>query len=94
MDEPEKFASFVRTGAKDGFTLDSEGSLKKLPKEFSECKYPDYARLKVYCLSKYMTEEEVSDQEELLQHVLTLFRRNKPFVEYLNQVIDYVSEED
>lgn len=94
MDEPEKFASFVRTGEKDGFSLDDEGSLKKLPKEFSECKYPDYARLKVYCLSKFMSEEEVSDQEELLQHVLTLFRHNKPFVEYLNQVIDYVSEED
>lgn len=92
MDEPERFESYVQTGAKDGFELDYEGALKKVPKEFLDCKFPEYTRLKCYCLMKPMTLKDVSNRDELLNNLLVLFERNKPFIDYLNQVIEYVEE--
>lgn len=94
VDEPERFESFVQTGARDGFELDFEGALKKVPKEFLDCKFPEYTRLKCYCLMKPMTLKDVSNRDELLNNLLVLFERNKPFIDYLNQVIEYVEEEN
>lgn len=94
MDEPEKFENYVQTGAQDGFVLDYDGALKKVPKEFAECEHPDYIRLKTYCLMRPLTLKEVSDRDALLAQLLYLFERNKPFIDYLNQVIEYVGEEN
>lgn len=38
--------------------------------------------------------KEVSDRDALLAQLLHLFERNKPFIDYLNQVIEYVGEEN
>lgn len=93
MDEGGRFDALVRTGAKDGLRIEMEDMLKKVPKEYAQCAYPDYIRLKNYCLSRWLDSSSVDDAESLLNYLLDVFRRNKPFIDYLNQVIDYTRED-
>lgn len=93
MDDGGRFDELVRTGAKDGLRIEMEDMLKKVPKEYVQCAYPDYIRLKNYCLSRWLDSSSVDDAESLLNYLLDVFRRNKPFIDYLNQVIDYTRED-
>lgn len=93
MDDGGRFDELVRTGAKDGLRIEMEDMLKKVPKEYAQCAYPDYIRLKNYCLSRWLDSSSVDDAESLLNYLLDVFRRNKPFIDYLNQVIDYTRED-
>lgn len=93
MDDGGRFDALVRTGAKDGLRIEMEDMLKKVPKEYAQCAYPDYIRLKNYCLSRWLDSSSVDDAESLLNYLLDVFRRNKPFIDYLNQVIDYTRED-
>lgn len=93
MDDGGRFDALVRTGAKDGLRIEMEDMLKKVPKEYAQCAYPDYIRLKSYCLSRWLDSSSVDDAESLLNYLLDVFRRNKPFIDYLNQVIDYTRED-
>lgn len=91
-DEGNVFDGFVQAGAEDGLSLDFENALKKVPKEFADSPYKDYARLKAYCLQRMMDPSEVEDEESLLAYLVKVFQKNKPFVDYLNKVIDYTRE--
>lgn len=93
MDDGDKFDVLVRMGGNDGLHLDRDDSLKKLPKQYSGCSYPDYILLKTYCMSRPLDIKTVSDEESLLKYLLEVFGRNRLFVQYLNQVIDYTREE-
>lgn len=93
MDDGGRFDALVRTGAKDGLRIEMEDMLKKVPKEYAQCAYPDYIRLKNYCLSRWLDSSSVDDAESLLNYLLDVFRRNKSFIDYLNQVIDYTRED-
>ncbi|MCQ2195320.1 MAG: DUF2461 domain-containing protein [Paludibacteraceae bacterium] len=93
-DEGEKFDAFVRTASEDGLELDYHNSLKKVPKAFADSPYKDYARLKSYCLQRFMSPSEVEDADALLARLVAICRKNKPFVEYITKVVDYTMEED
>lgn len=93
-DEGDKFDALVAKGAEDGLTLDYENALKKVPKPFADSPYKDYARLKAYCLQRYLDPSEVEDADALLAYLIDVFKHNKPFLDYINKVIDYTMEED
>lgn len=94
LDDPTLFDGFVKQAEENGLSLDFENALKKVPKEFAESPYKDYARLKAYCLQRFMDPSEVTDEERLLAYLLDVFKKNRPFVDYLNKVIDYTMEVD
>ncbi len=93
QDDGKRFDKYIQTAAKDGLRLDYTDALKKVPKDLTDFPYKDYWRLKTYCLDKPLDDSFVCD-EHLLEHLLDIFKRNQPFVAYLNQVIDYTKEED
>ncbi len=93
MDEGDKFDAMVKKGGQDGLSLDRDDALKKVPKQYAECAYPDYILLKSYCMSRMLDFSSVPDEESLLTYLLEVFGRNRLFVQYLNQVIDYTKEE-
>ena len=86
------FDAFVQTGKKSGLALEWDGCLKKVPKGFESSAYADYARLKNYLLGTTLTEEQVTSAD-LLEYLLRVFKANKPFLEYLNHIIEYTREE-
>lgn len=93
-DEGEKFDALVRCGAEDGLMLDFENALKKVPKPFADSPYKDYARLKAYCLQRAIDPSQVTDPDALIAYLMAIFRKNKPFIDYINKVVDYTMEED
>lgn len=92
-DEGEKFDALVKAGAETGLWLDYANALKKVPKTFGDSPYGDYARLKSYCLMRTMDPSEVLDADGLLGYLMGVFKQNKPFVDYINKVVDYTMEE-
>ena len=79
--------------AAEGFEIDRENSLKRVPTGFeSGTPYDELLKLKDHCLSLDLTEEELlaPDFEE---QVLRRFRSAKPYLQQLNRAIEYGYEE-
>lgn len=79
--------------AAEGFEIDRENSLKRVPTGFeSGTPYDELLKLKDHCLSLDLTEEELlaPDFEE---QVLRRFRSAKPYFQQLNRAIEYGYEE-
>lgn len=86
----DQFDKSVKTA--NGFTLDFSDSLKKMPKGFEECdQYAKYLKLKDYFLYQNMNEGFLYD-DNLLDNVLTEFRKTQAFNFILNRAIDYANE--
>lgn len=86
------FDRIVKAAARKGFRLDTDNMLKRNPKGFAtDAPYPEYLRLKNYCLVLHPDTEFVLG-ERLAARVAELFRPTKPLVDYVNRAIDYVRE--
>lgn len=77
----------------EGFRIDTEGSLKRLPKGFEgEQHNTDLLRLKDHCLVLDLSEEEICEPD-FTQRTLDRFRTAKPYLDQLNRAIEYGYEE-
>ena len=79
--------------AADGFVLDRENMLKRVPTGFESCTpYDALLKLKDHCLCLDLSEEELlaSDFKEQL---IARFRTTKPYLDQLNRAIQYAYEE-
>ncbi len=73
----------------DGFKLDDEGMLKKVPNEFpKDCEYAGYLKYRAYCLVAYPGRSYML-QDGLLQRALDDFKKTRPFLGFLNRAIAY-----
>jgi len=81
-------------GADPRLVLDESDALKRVPSPFPS-DTPDalYYRLKAFCLY-YAPERRFVCSKNLSAQLLEIFRSAKPFLDYINQVIDYVREGD
>ena len=77
--------------AAEGFTLDTDGALKRNPKGFPvDTPYAEYIRLKNFCICKELDSHFFEFEEaNLAQRVATLFKTTKPFLDYINRAIAF-----
>ena len=75
----------------EGFTLDTDGALKRNPKGFPvDTPYAEYIRLKNFCICKELDSHFFEIEEaNLAQRVATLFKTTKPFLDYINRAIAF-----
>lgn len=89
----DDFKSKVLDTAHEGFHIDMEGALKRVPKEFAaDAPYADFMRLKNYCLVMDVDDDFIT-APDLAKRVADLFRTTKPFNDYVNRAVDYAREE-
>lgn len=89
----EEFKEKVLDKAHEGFHVDMEGALKRVPKEFSaDAPFADFMRLKSYCLVMDVDDDFIT-APDLAKRVAGLFRTTKPFNDYVNRAVDYAREE-
>ena len=80
-------------GAAPGLVLDTEGSLKKVPKGFpADSPDAQYFKLKNFCLLKALDDGFILSPD-LADNVLAIFRTGKPFLDYVNRAIDFCRED-
>jgi uncharacterized protein (TIGR02453 family) len=80
-------------GAAPGLVLDTEGSLKKVPKGFpADSPDAEYFKLKNFCLLKALDDDFILSPD-LADNVLAIFRTGKPFLDYVNRAIDFCRED-
>ena len=80
-------------GAAPGLVLDTEGSLKKVPKGFpADSPDAEYFKLKNFCLLKALDDGFILSPD-LADNVLAIFRTGKPFLDYVNRAIDFCRED-
>lgn len=96
-EEGEKFDAMIKVAKEDDFFLDYEGALKRVPRGYDpNHPYADYLRLKAYCLVKPLSLKLVYGDDfngdDLLTTVVSLFRKNKPFSDYINKVVEFTQE--
>lgn len=90
----KEFKNEVLDRADPAFYVDMDGALKKVPKEYpADAPYADFMRLKSYCLVMNIDESFVTSPN-LVKRIAELFRTTKPFNDYVNRAVDYVSEEN
>lgn len=78
----------------NGFTLYTENSLKRTPKDFpAGHKYDALLRLKDFGVEKPLDAALLKDDDALLRSVLEDLRSIHPLVEILNRAINYAYEE-
>ena len=70
------------------FTLCSEPSLKKLPKEFAESPYGEYNKLKAHLLQLDVNTQFLM-QDNLAQNVVKEFKTCRNYVAYLNRAFSF-----
>lgn len=89
----EEFKEKVLDKAHEGFYVDMEGALKRVPKGFdATAPYADFMRLKSYCLVMDVDDDFIT-APDLAKRVAALFRTTKPFNDYVNRAVDYAREE-
>ena len=83
----------ILEGVAPGLELDTEGSLKKVPKGFPDGT-PDskFFKLKNFCLLMNLDDSFILSPT-LCDNVLNIFRTGKPFLDYVNRAIDFSREE-
>ena len=80
-------------GAAPGLVLDTEGSLKKVPKGFpADSPDAEYFKLKNFCLLKALDDDFILSPD-LADNVLAIFMTGKPFLDYVNRAIDFCRED-
>ena len=85
----EEFQSSVLDVADPRFTLDMDGALKRVPKEYpADAPYADFMRLKSYTLLTTFDDAFLL-QPHLAERVAELFRTVKPFNDYINRAVDF-----
>ena len=83
----------ILEGASPGLVLDTEGSLKKVPKGFpADSPDAEYFKLKNFCLLKTMDDDFILSPG-LADSVLAIFKTGKPFLDYVNRAIDFCRED-
>lgn len=76
-----------------GVVLDTEGALKKVPKGFpADSPDAEYFKLKNFCLVKDLDKEFLLSPD-LVDNLLEIFQKGKPFLDYVNRAIDFCREE-
>lgn len=74
------------------FQIDSSEMLKRNPSGFpADAPYPEYLRLKTFCLT-YQPGRSFMYSDHLLEELIELFRPTRPFIEYINRAIDFTRE--
>ena len=85
----DEFKSTVLDVADPRFTLDMDGALKRVPKEYpADAPYADFMRLKSYTLLTTFDDAFLL-QPHLAERVAELFRTVKPFNDYINRAVDF-----
>ena len=85
----EEYRDNVLGVADPRFSIDMEGALKKVPKDYpADAPYADLMRLKSYCLLTYVDEDFIT-APDLAKRVATLFKTTKPFNDFINRAIDF-----
>ncbi len=88
------FARILEAAAGEGLLLDEGERLKRMPRGFDENgEWADLLKYRMYCLKRPLAAETVVDEEALLDTLTAACRAGKPFLDYLNRAIEYVSEE-
>ena len=83
----------ILEGASPGLVLDTEGSLKKVPKGFpADSPDAEYFKLKNFCLLKTLDDDFILSPG-LADSVLAIFKTGKPFLDYVNRAIDFCRED-
>lgn len=91
--EWETFSTSVLANINHLFIPDTEGALKRVPKEYDkDAPYADWMRMKSFCLTA-KTDDNFILQDNLAQRVAELFKTTKPFIDYINRAVDYVKED-
>ena len=76
-----------------GVVLDTEGALKKVPKGFpADSPDAEYFKLKNFCLVKGLGKEFMLSPD-LVDNLLEIFQKGKPFLDYVNRAIDFCRED-
>lgn len=89
----EEFKEKVLDKAHEGFHIDMEGALKRVPKGLdAAAPYADFMRLKSYCLVMDVDDDFIT-APDLAKRVAELFRTTKPFNDYVNRAVNYAREE-
>lgn len=74
------------------FQIDSSEMLKRNPSGFpADAPYPEYLRLKTFCLT-YQPGRSFMFSDHLLEELIELFRPTQPFIEYINRAIAFTRE--
>ncbi len=90
----DSFHQEVLNAADSSFSVDMEGALKKVPREFpADAPCADWLRLKSFCLMSNINDDFIT-QPQLAQRVAALFRTTKPFIDYVNRAVDYAKDND
>ena len=75
-----------------GFVLDTEASLKRVPKAFpADSPDAEFFKLKNFCLIKKVDEDFLL-APDLSDRLITSFKTGKPFLDYVNRAIDFCRE--
>lgn len=91
-DNGRQFAAALE--AADGFHLDYEGALKRVPNGFPADKpYSDWLRLKNFCLLKEPGREYML-RDDMLERALADFRTTMPFLNLINNAVAFVRDEN
>ena len=83
----------ILEGVAPGLTLDTDGALKKVPKEFpADSPDADFFKLKNFCLVMNLDDGFILSPG-LADDILRIFETGKPFLDYVNRAIDFCREE-
>ena len=83
----------ILEGAAPGLVLDTEESLKKVPKGFpADSPDAEFFKLKNFCLLQPLDDKFILSPG-LADNVLAIFTMGKPFLDYVNRAIDFCREE-
>lgn len=89
----EEFRDDVLAVAHPMFSVDMDGALKKVPRQFeADAPYADFMRLKSYSLFTTVPDSFLL-QPNLVERVAELFQTVKPFNDYINRAVDYALHE-
>lgn len=90
----DEFRSEVLDVADEGFRVDMDDALKRVPKEYpADAPYADFMRLRNFCLVMNVDDSFITSPD-LAKRVAALFRTTKPFNDYVNRAVDYALEEE
>lgn len=88
----EEFKNDVLAKADPCFSVDMDGALKKVPRDFpADSPAADWLRLKSYCLVTNVDDRYVL-AADLAKRVAEAFRTTKPFIDYINRGVDFSNE--
>jgi len=83
----------ILESAAPGLVLDTEGSLKKVPKGFpADSPDAEFFKLRNFSLMMHLNDDFILSPA-LADEALAIFRTGKPFLDYVNRAIDFCRED-